>query len=47
MPHKTGTAMNEQVKIILIVSSSLFDEHSNFSKNDIIVFIDMIEKMLG
>ena len=37
----------ERVRIILIVSSSLFDEHSHFTENDITVFVDLIEKMLG
>ena len=36
----------ERVKIILIVSDRLFDE-MNYSENDVIVFIDMIEKLLG
>ena len=36
----------ERVKIILIVSDKLFDE-MNYSENDVIVFIDMIEKLLG
>ena len=37
----------ERVKIILIVCNNLFDDHSSFSKNDITVFVDFIEKMLG
>ena len=36
----------ERVKIIRIVSDRLFDE-MNYSENDVIVFIDMIEKLLG
>lgn len=36
----------ERVKIILIVSDKLFDE-MNYGENDVIVFIDMIEKLLG
>ena len=37
----------ERVRIILIVSNGLFDDHNHFSKNDVAVFIDLIEKMLG
>ncbi len=36
----------ERVRIIMIVSSRLFDDLS-FSQRDVIVFIDMIEKLLG
>ena len=39
--------ITERLRIILIVSNSLFDEHSKYSKDDITVFIDLIEKMLG
>ncbi len=37
----------ERVRIILIVCNGLFDEHSRFSQNDITVFVELIEKMLG
>ena len=37
----------ERMRIILIVSNGLFDENSHFTKNDVTVFVDMIEKMLG
>ena len=37
----------ERVRIILIVSNGLFDDNSHFTKNDVTVFVDMIEKMLG
>ncbi|MBR2528726.1 MAG: TetR/AcrR family transcriptional regulator [Blautia sp.] len=37
----------ERLRIILIVSNGLFDEHSHYSKDDITVFVDLIEKMLG
>lgn len=37
----------ERVRIILIVSNALFDDGNQFSENDIIVFIDLIEKLLG
>ncbi len=36
----------ERVRIILIVSSRLFDE-MNYTERDVAVFIDMIEKLLG
>ena len=39
--------ITERVRIILIVCNNLFDDHSRFSMNDITVFIDLIEKMLG
>jgi hypothetical protein len=29
------------------VSNGLFDDNSHFTKNDVTVFVDMIEKMLG
>ena len=37
----------ERMRIILIVSNGLFDDNSHFTKNDVTVFVDMIEKMLG
>ena len=37
----------ERVRIILIVSSHLFDDQNSYSAKDISVFIDMIEKLLG
>ena len=37
----------ERMKSILILSSSLFDDNKKFSKNDIAVFIDIVEKTLG
>ncbi len=36
----------ERVRIIMIVSSRLFDDLS-FTEKDVLVFIDMIEKLLG
>ena len=36
----------ERVRMILIVSNTLFDDYS-FTGNDVEVFIDLIEKMLG
>lgn len=36
----------ERVRMILIVSNTLFDDY-RFSENDVIVFIDLIEKLLG
>lgn len=36
----------ERVKMILSVSSELFDE-GKFTENDIVIFIDMTEKLLG
>ena len=36
----------ERVRIILIVSNTLFDDYS-FTERDVIVFIDLIEKLLG
>lgn len=38
--------INERVKIILIISSDLFD-HGDFTPADIDVFIDVVEKTLG
>lgn len=37
----------ERMRIILIVSNGLFDDNSHFTKNDVTVFVDMIENMLG
>ena len=37
----------ERMRIILIVSNGLFDDNSHFTKDDVTVFVDMIEKMLG
>ena len=38
--------INERVRIILIVSNTLFDNYS-FSEKDVDVFIDLVEKLLG
>ncbi len=37
----------ERIKSILILSGSLFDDNKKITKNDIDVFIDIIEKTLG
>lgn len=36
----------ERIKLILIMSSQMFDD-GNFSQNEVIAFIDMVEKTLG
>ena len=38
--------INERVRMILIVSNTLFDDYK-FSENDVNVFIDLVEKLLG
>ena len=38
--------VKERVKMILMISSRMFDE-ADFTENDVIVFIDMVEKILG
>jgi len=37
----------ERMRAILILSSNLFDDNKEFTKNDIDVFIDIVEKTLG
>lgn len=39
--------ISERIKSILILSNKLFNDDNNFTKNDIEVFIDIVEKTLG